>query len=71
MTFPTNVETVCLMESLLRGGYSSVHTMLGFDTEIFTPRSPEYVDQKEDIFNNLKDLYRGKERKEREKKAHG
>ena len=37
LTFLTNVETVCLMESLLSGGYSSVHTRLGFDTKIFTP----------------------------------
>ena len=46
LTFPTNVEIVCLIESLLSGRYSSVHAGLGFDTEIFTPRSPEYVEQK-------------------------
>ena len=37
LTFPTSIETVCLMESLLSGGYTSVHTRLGFDTKIFTP----------------------------------
>ena len=68
LTFPTNVETVCLMESLLSGGYSSVHSRLGFDTEIFTPRSPEYVEQKEDIINNLRDLYGEKNKKQERKK---
>ena len=65
LTFPTNVETVCLMESLLIGGYSSVHTRFGFDTEIFTPRSPE---QKEDIINNLRDLYGENNEKQERKK---
>ena len=68
LTFPTNAETVCLMESLLSGRYSSVHTRLGFDTEIFTPRSPEYVEQKEDIINNLRDLYGEKNEKQERKK---
>ena len=65
LTFPTNVETVCLMESLLIGGYSSVHTRFGFDTDIFTPRSPE---QKEDIINNLRDLYGENNEKQERKK---
>ena len=69
LTFPTNVETVCLIESLLSGGYSSVHTRLDFDTEIFTPRSPEvYVEQKEDTINNLRDLYGEKNEKQERKK---
>ena len=38
LTFSTNVETVDLMEKILSGGYSSVHTRLGFDTEMFTPK---------------------------------
>ena len=67
LTFATNVETVCLMESLLSGGYSSVHTRLGFDIEIFFPRSPEYVEQKEDIINNLRDLYGEKNEKQERK----
>ena len=68
LILPTNVETVRLMESLLSGGYSSVHTRLGFDTEIFTPRTPEYVEQKEDIINNLRDLYGEKNEKQERKK---
>ena len=44
LTFP-------LFESLLSGGYSSVHTRLGFSTEILTPRRPECVEQKMDIIN--------------------
>ena len=56
LTFPTDVETVCLMESLLSGGYSSVHTRLGFDAEVFTPGSSEYVEEKQDIINKLRDL---------------
>ena len=34
LTYPRNVEIVDLMENCLSGGYSSVHTRLGFDTEI-------------------------------------
>ena len=68
LAFPTKVETVCLVESLLSGGYSSVHTRLGFDTEIFTSRSPEYVEQKQDIINNLRDLYGEKNQKQERKK---
>ena len=37
------------MESLLSGGYSSVHTRLGFNTEMFTPKSKEYIEQKNNI----------------------
>ena len=33
LTYPRNVEIVDLMEKLLSGGYSSVYTRLGFDTE--------------------------------------
>ena len=38
LTFSTNVETVDLMEKIISGRYSSVHTRLGFDTEMFTPK---------------------------------
>ena len=56
------------MDRVLSGRYSSVHTRLGFDTEIFTPRSPEYVEQKEDIINNLRDLYGENNEKQKRKK---
>ena len=49
LTFPRSVEIVDLMESLLSGGYSSVHTRLGFNTEMFTPKSKEYIEQKNNI----------------------
>ena len=45
-TFPRSLEIADLMESLLSGGYSSVHTRLSFDTEKFTPKSREYIEQK-------------------------
>ena len=47
LTFPTNVETVDLMEKILNGGYSSVHTRLGFDTEMFTSKSEKYMKEKD------------------------
>ena len=56
LTYPRNVEVVDLMESLLRGGYSSVHTRLGFDTEMFTPKSAEYMKRKDDIIEQLRNL---------------
>ena len=68
ITFPTDLETVCLMESSLSGGYSSIHTWLGFDIEIFTPRSSEYVEEKEDIINKLRDLYGEKNETQERKK---
>ena len=68
LTFPTNVESVYLMKSLLNCRYSSLHTRLGFDTEIFTPRSPEYVEEKEDIINNLRGLYGEKNEKQERRK---
>ena len=68
ITFPTDLETVCLMESSLSGGYSSIHTWLGFDTEIFTPRSSEYVEEKENIINKLRDLYGEKNETQERKK---
>ena len=56
MTYPRNVEVVDLMESLLSGGYSSVHIRLGFDAEMFTPKSANYMKQK-DIIEQLRNLY--------------
>ena len=71
LIFLTNVETVCFVEALiesLKWWVLSVHTRLGFDIEIFTPQSPEYVEQKEDVISNLRDLYREKNRKQERKK---
>ena len=45
------------MESLLSGGYSSVHTRLGFDTEMFTPKSAECMKQEDDIIEQIRNLY--------------
>ena len=63
LTYPRNVEVVDLMESLLSGGYSSVHTRLGFYTEMFTPKSADYVKQKDDIIEQLRNLYDEKNEK--------
>ena len=49
LIYPRNVEVIDLMESLLSSGCSSVHTRLGFDTEMFTPKSARYMKQKDDI----------------------
>ena len=45
------------MESLLSGGYSSVHTRLDFDTEMFTSKSAECMKQKDDIIEQIRKLY--------------
>ena len=47
-------------------GYSSVHTRLGFDTEIFTPKSLEYVKEKDEIVEKLRYLYNEKMKKLKE-----
>ena len=47
LTFPRSVEIVDLMESLSSRGYSSVHARLGLDTEMFTPKSKEYIEPNE------------------------
>ena len=60
---PRNVEIIDLMEKLLSRGYSSVHTRLGFDTEMFTPKSKEYLDEKDNIVDDLGNLYREKDEK--------
>ena len=56
LTFPRSVEIVDLMESLLSGGYSSVHTRLGFNTEMFTPKSKEYIEQKNSIIEKMRNV---------------
>ena len=57
MTYPRNVELVYLMESLLSGRYSSVHTRLGFDTEMLTPKIPEYMKEKDEIIEQMINLH--------------
>ena len=37
------------MESLLNRGYSSVHTRFGFNTGMFTQKSKEHIEQKNNI----------------------
>ena len=66
ITLPKDVESVELMESLLSGWYASVHTRLGFDTEIFTPKSSQNISKKEDIVKQLHKLYREKDEKKKE-----
>ena len=57
LTYSRDVEVVDLIESLLSDGYSSIHTRLGFDTEIFTPKSAEYIEHKADIIEQLRNRY--------------
>ena len=57
------LKVVDLMESLLNGGYSSVHRRLGFDNEMFTPKSADYMKQKDDIIEQLRNLYGEKNEK--------
>ena len=57
MTYPRNAEIVELMESLLSGGYSSVHTRLGFDTEMVTPKNQEHMKEKDEIIEQMRNLY--------------
>ena len=66
LTFPKDVKTVDLMERLLSDGYSSVHTRLGFDTEIFTRKSLEYAKEKDEIVKKLRYLYKEKVKKLKE-----
>ena len=56
LTFPTNVKTVDLMEKIISGGYSSVHTRLGFDTEMFTPKSEKCMKEKDRILEDIKSV---------------
>lgn len=56
LTYPTDVEIVDPMESLLSGGYSSVHTRLGLNTEMFPPESAEYMKEKDEIIDHFRNL---------------
>ena len=56
------------MESLLSGGYSSAHSRLTFDTEMFTPKSPEYIKEKDEIIEQMRNLYGEKNAKKKKKK---
>ena len=42
---------------LLSRGYSSVHTRLEFDTEMFTPKGKECLNEKNQIVDDLRNLY--------------
>ena len=66
LSYPRNIE-VDLMESLLSGGCSSVHSRLSFDTEMFTPNSAEYMKQKDGNIEQLRNLY-GEKNEKTEKK---
>ena len=68
LTYPRNVEVVDLMESVLSCGYSSFHTRLGFDTEMFTPKIPEYMKEKDEIIEQMRNLYGEKNDKKEKKK---
>ena len=57
------LKVVDLMESLLNGGYSSVHRRLGFDNEMFTPKSADYMKQKDDIIEQIRNFYGEKNEK--------
>ena len=67
LRYPRNIEVVDLMESLLSGGYSSLHTRLGFDTEMFTSNRAEYMKQKDGIIEQLRNIY-GEKNEKTEKK---
>ena len=54
LTFPKDVETV--------------HTRLGFDTEMFTPKSLEYVKENNEIVKKPRNLYSEKNAKAEGKK---
>ena len=56
LTYPRNVEIVDHMESLLSGGHSSVHTRLVFDKEMFTPKIPKYIKEKDEIIKQMRNL---------------
>ena len=44
------------MEKFLSVGYSSVHTRLGFDTEMFTPKSEKCMKEKDRILEDIKSV---------------
>ena len=45
------------MESLLSGGYSYVHTRLGFDTKMLILKSADYMKRKDDFTEQLRNIY--------------
>ena len=51
------------MESLLSGGYSYVHTRLGFDTKMLTLKSADYMKRKDDFTEQLRNIYGEKNEK--------
>ena len=56
------------MEKILSGGYSSVHTCLGFDTEMFTPKSEKYMKDKCWILEDIKSVIGDPDEKVKTKK---
>ena len=68
LTFSTNVETVDLMEKIISGRYSSVHTRLGFDTEMFTPKSEKCMKEKDRILEDIKSVIGDPDEKVKTKK---
>ena len=62
LTDPRNVE------SLLSRGYSSVHTRLVSDTDMFTPKSPKYMKEKDEIIEQMRNLCSEKNEKSEKKK---
>ena len=53
------------MESLLSEGYTSVRTRLGFDTEIFTPKTKECLTNKGNILAQIRDLHGEKDERKK------
>lgn len=68
LTCPRDIEIVDLVESLFSGGYSSVHTRLGFDTEMFTPESTEYIKERDEIIDQVRNLCGEKNEKKDKRK---
>ena len=53
---------------ILSGGYSSVHTRLDFDTEMFTPKSEKYMKEKDWILEDIKSVIGNPDEKVKTKK---
>ena len=51
------------MDSLLSDGNSYVHTRLGFDTKMLTPKSADYMKRKDDFIEQLRNIYSEKNEK--------
>ena len=67
ITLPQSNEMVDLMESLLSGGYSSVHTRVGFESKIFVTPTEDFLIQNGDILKKIEEG--GKKRSD--ERAHG